>query len=274
MGLRRIADRCADTIIAALALGSASKWSALFADKLCPIAEVAGIRFRARSTLELWRARTLLTKEPETIAWIDAMPAGSVLWDIGANVGCYSIYAAKRGVRVIAFEPEAENFAALNANIRLNGLSIMALPIALAERTRIDTLRLSAVGSGAALHCFGTNLDYRRKTFTPAFEQGCVAFSMDELSRRLGRPDFVKIDVDGIEGAIVKGGADTLPHVQGVLVEVNPVDDDVTEVLADHGLLVTECGQWHGPHSRNMIFRRDTPFQSFDALVKLKNVEG
>src|SRR5688572_16327185 len=40
------------------------------------------------------RAASLFDKQPATIAWIDAFPAGSVFWDIGANVGVYSLYAA------------------------------------------------------------------------------------------------------------------------------------------------------------------------------------
>ena len=53
-----------------------------------------------------WRVDTFSSKEPETLEWIDSLPEGSVLWDVGANVGLYSVYAAKkRRCRVWAFEP-------------------------------------------------------------------------------------------------------------------------------------------------------------------------
>ena len=68
-----------------------------------------------------WRVTTFLTKEPETIEWIDTFAPGDVLFDIGANIGCYSIYAASRSVRVMAFEPESQNYALINQNIFLNG---------------------------------------------------------------------------------------------------------------------------------------------------------
>ena len=56
------------------------------------------------------RAETFLTKEPETLEWIDRMNDDSVLWDIGANVGIYSIYAAvSKRANVIAFEPSFFN---------------------------------------------------------------------------------------------------------------------------------------------------------------------
>ena len=40
------------------------------------------------------RANTLLTKEKNTIAWIDSLEEG-VFWDIGANVGVFTLYAAQ-----------------------------------------------------------------------------------------------------------------------------------------------------------------------------------
>ena len=44
------------------------------------------LAFYCLGDLALWRARTLLTKEPETIEWIDSFRPGDVFWDVGANV--------------------------------------------------------------------------------------------------------------------------------------------------------------------------------------------
>lgn len=52
------------------------------------------IQFFCPGTLPIYRAQTLLTKEPDTIEWIDTFQKDDVLWDIGANVGVYSLYAA------------------------------------------------------------------------------------------------------------------------------------------------------------------------------------
>ena len=60
--------------------------------------------------------------EPETVAWIEAMPANAVLWDVGANIGLYALFAAKRGLRVLAFEPSAASFAAMVRSAEANGL--------------------------------------------------------------------------------------------------------------------------------------------------------
>jgi hypothetical protein len=63
-------------------------------------------KFVTPNNLNLYRAKTFSTKEPETLEWIDQMDDGSCMWDIGANVGLYTIYAAKhRRCEVIAYEP-------------------------------------------------------------------------------------------------------------------------------------------------------------------------
>ena len=63
--------------------------------------------------IEKWRRDTFWEKEPETIAWIDDMEPGEILFDVGANIGIYTLYAASRGVRVIAIEPVFENYSRL-----------------------------------------------------------------------------------------------------------------------------------------------------------------
>jgi len=54
---------------------------------------LGALKMHCPGELPVFRANTLLTKEPETIAWIDTFEPGETLWDIGANVGVYSLYA-------------------------------------------------------------------------------------------------------------------------------------------------------------------------------------
>ena len=80
------------------------------------------------------RARYFSEKEPETLEWIDKIEVGAVLWDIGANIGLYSVYAAKtRSCLVFAFEPSVFNLEFLARNIYMNNLSnnIVIVPLAL-----------------------------------------------------------------------------------------------------------------------------------------------
>src|SRR3954451_1972510 len=74
------------------------------------------VRYVATSRQSQKRIRSLLTKEPLTIPWIETFKPDEVMVDIGANVGMYGIYAGVLGCRVFAFEPEALNYAELNKN--------------------------------------------------------------------------------------------------------------------------------------------------------------
>ena len=64
---------------------------------LNPVIEVAGIRMDGSAPRPFERATTLLTVEPETILWLDTYyRPGETVYDIGANVGIYTLYAAVR----------------------------------------------------------------------------------------------------------------------------------------------------------------------------------
>ena len=67
------------------------------------------------------------------------------MFDVGANVGMYSIWAAAtKGINVIAIEPESQNYAVLNKNILLNNLKdkVTALCFAMSDEEKISELNL------------------------------------------------------------------------------------------------------------------------------------
>lgn len=65
--------------------------AAIVTEKICPIVEqntkYGAISFFCPGSLPAWRAQTLLTKEEETIEWLDTFDESAVFWDIGANAG-------------------------------------------------------------------------------------------------------------------------------------------------------------------------------------------
>jgi hypothetical protein len=75
-------------------------------------------------------------KEPETVDWIETfMKEGDVLYDVGANIGAYSLVASKffyGKVKVYAFEPAFPNFAQLCKNLALNGCQGAVVPLQVA----------------------------------------------------------------------------------------------------------------------------------------------
>jgi FkbM family methyltransferase len=205
------------------------------------------IKFDCPSAVSVKRAETVLQKEPGTIAWLDSFSPGDIFWDIGSNIGVYALYAAMlRNCRVLAFEPAAANYFGLNNNILLNGADelIQAFCVALDRNCRLDAMRMRDNVVGSALHVFGESRDFRGKVFVPAWLQGALSVSIDALVEQFDAPvpNHIKIDVDGLEVAVVEGGARTFanPDLRSVLVEVDMNDhaevDKISSVLTAGGL--------------------------------------
>lgn len=191
-----------------------------------------------------WRAETFFTKEPETLEWIDGFPEGAVLWDIGANVGLYSIYAAKqRKCRVWAFEPSVFNLECLARNVFLNELTdrICLVPLALSDQLGPSRLHMTSTDWGGALSAFGQDYGHDGKKLQQVFEFPVLGISMEDAVQRLGipQPDYIKIDVDGIEHLILKGGIAVMREVKGILIEVN---DDFHELAVQCQRLISIAG--------------------------------
>ncbi|MEQ9364472.1 MAG: FkbM family methyltransferase [Leptospirales bacterium] len=209
-----------------------------------------------------WRAATLLSKEPETIGWMDSFAAGETLWDIGANIGVYALYAgAIRGCRVVAFEPAAQNYYILNKNIELNGLAekVRAFPVAFSYGFRASSFSMSSLEGGNALSTIEDGPEIAGN-----FTQGLMALSLDEFVERGGMtfPDHLKIDVDGEEHNILLGGKKLLAdkRLRTLLIELDGDETNFAESLelirAAGFEQVEEGVPEAGNQIRNFIFRR------------------
>lgn len=202
------------------------------------------IRFDTPNELTRMRADSLLAKEPDTIAWLDSFTAGDVFFDIGANVGCYSLYAAMvRAARVFAFEPESQNYALLHRNIFLNDLSerVRAFCIGLSDGDGFTALHLSRFLSGGALHTIG-DVDARGRPTTNRFDQGCFTMTLDRaVALGLPTPDHLKIDVDGVEEQVLAGARQTLRAIKSLCVEIAP-DARALQLIGEAGLKLREKG--------------------------------
>jgi FkbM family methyltransferase len=231
------------------------------------------MRFACPNRQVLFRCETLFTKEPDTVDWIMGFDASDVFVDVGANVGIYTVLAAvARGCAVMAFEPEAQNFAQLNANIVANGLDgrVVAFPIALYDRFLVGKLHFENIGAGHSHNSFNEAVDYKLRPRQFGHVQGAVSSRLDALvaDAAIPFPTHVKIDVDGLEHRVVEGMAGLLddPRLRSVLVEIDsgqPVHRAIVERMAAAGFTwsedqVAEARRKSGPHTGigNWIFRR------------------
>ena len=111
--------------------------------KLVTSAKNKFLIFSVPNWLCRWRAKNFLVKEPDTVAWIDSFYPGSVFWDVGANVGIFSIYASKfKDCRSYAFEPSVFNLEILARNLFNNYLeaNITIIPLAVGVTTGSNML--------------------------------------------------------------------------------------------------------------------------------------
>jgi FkbM family methyltransferase len=169
--------------------------------------------FTTPNALCRYRAETFSIKEPETLDWLDSIPVGSVLWDVGANVGLYSIYAAKKNnARVFAFEPSVFNLELLARNVFLNDQSelVTIVPLALSDALGSSLFRMSTTAWGGALSTFGRDLDQHGGKHNSIFEYQMIGMAMDDAVSLLHipPPNFIKVDVDGIEHFVLQGGGE------------------------------------------------------------------
>lgn len=188
------------------------------------------IKFYTPSPLLRSRAQSLLTKEADMIEWMDSMPEGSVLWDIGANVGVFSLYAAIcRRATVVAFEPAAANFQVLTRNIELNGVSdrLTAYCLALSGKTQLGLLNLPSHAMGAALSQFGQRGEMSRylESANNGIVQGMIGYAVDEFVAHFSPvlPTHLKMDVDGLELPILQGAPKFLrePRLRSMMIELS-----------------------------------------------------
>jgi FkbM family methyltransferase len=201
------------------------------------------ITMRTDNKITRWRLRELTSKERETLDWIDGFDKNSVFFDVGANVGSYSIYAAMRGHSVFAFEPSQPNRVRFYENVTLNDLGgqIKLFSYALADFDGEDTLymgRKAGGGAGAAEHSIGKRLVRNGMDALYGSEQKKTPVRrLDTFCYGIGIwPRYMKIDTDGAEPRIVEGGRETMSRCLSMVIEQ---DDRIVE---NRGLPEVICG--------------------------------
>lgn len=251
--------------------------SSLMSQTQAVIYHGVSLKFLIPNTLNKFRADSFASKEPETLEWIQKIPPQSILWDIGANIGLYSCFAAaKSRCRVYAFEPSIFNVELLGRNVALNELSdhITIVPLPIARSTGADVLRMTSTDWGGALSTFGESFGYDGKSIKSIFAYSTLGISIDDAIARLSipKPDYIKLDVDGIEHLILMGGELTLQSIQGILIEVNENFNEqfktVSALLVSAGLELQEKHRWAGSinsdfeNTYNQIWVRSHKFVS------------
>ena len=181
----------------------------------------------------LKRAKTYSVKEPDTLDWLDQFIPDCCYFDIGANIGQYSLYPATKygkSIRVFAFEPQSNNYYSLNKNIFINNLAeiISSYCIAVSGKTEFSKLYIPKFIPGGNRSQFGKE-DACHMKIPATHIQGMFGVTLDDLCGTWGfpYPNYMKIDVDGIEISILKGAENVLrnPQLLSVIIELGTTEE-------------------------------------------------
>jgi FkbM family methyltransferase len=190
------------------------------------------IFFFIPNSLTKWRVDTFFSKEPETLEWIDSFKSENkiIFWDIGGNIGLYSIYASLKykNIEVIAFEPSMNNLRILSRNISINKLENKIKICQFPLTNAINSFLLMKEGGfeeGSALNSFGVNYNYNKNIYRSNYQYKIYGTSINYLldANILKMPNYIKIDVDGIEDLILEGANKYLinPKLKSLSIEIN-----------------------------------------------------
>lgn len=190
-------------------------------------------------------------------------------YDVGANLGSYSILAGRVvGARTTSFEPVPQTFEKLSANLRLNGLE---------ERSSAE---MKAVGSSPGRIRFTSSHDSMNRALRDD-EDSDDAIEVEvttlDASTAHCEPVLMKIDVEGFESEVIKGGSQTFRRdsLKAVIMETNGLgqvfgEESVTilqsmqefgfQSYAYQGLTRTLCELTEPKEEGNTLFLRDLSF--------------
>ena len=217
------------------------------------------IKFYASSEMSTVRAVLFGKKEKEVYEFIDKyLNNGEIFFDIGANVGVFSIYASIfKNAKSYAFEPEYSNLYLLNKNIHLNNLHniITICPYAVSNDIGYGNLYLSSLESGAALHSLSKKIIEVTDENSPVVANVSVySITIDDYVKKNNIvPKMIKIDTDGKELEILIGATETLKKVTCLALEL-PIDqnkkDKCIAILSEANFIEDK----DLAHGRNVFF--------------------
>jgi FkbM family methyltransferase len=150
----------------------------------------------------------------------------AIFIDVGANVGLYACVLGRQGVvpKVLAIEPDRENFARLRANIELNGLAGVVEARHAAAADRAGTLTLAPSGRA--------NRGMSRIEAGAAGGYEVRAIALDEVFPLRDGVIALKIDVEGFEAQVLAGAEQLLSCNRG-FAQIEAREDAAATLVAD-----------------------------------------
>lgn len=236
-------------------------------EKTLPIVTTTDVRgqklnFLTHTKRQLWQALGMEFIEPELLNYLDALPAGSVYYDIGASNGIFSLYAAALGLQVCAFEPEAQNYALLEYNNFLNrsheNWILHTYNLAIGSQHSLGTMYIAKYEAAGHMKILNKAVKVQEsESFLPEHTQTILTYDLDSLISKMGLvpPQHLKIDVDGSEFEVLKGAIQTLNSAQ-----LKTIFIEIDDTSAGSKFIYTFLEDY------NFILQKKFPVQHYENL--------
>jgi FkbM family methyltransferase len=179
------------------------------------------------------------------------MDKDTVFVDVGAYMGLYTVYACRRARRVLAVEPNPMALAYLKANVALiNCHNTIVVPKATSDKMGVVKLRIPRPARRGLIPTTASIV----WSFEEALEVDVETDTLDNIVDEAGLDtvDFVKIDVEGAEGLVIKGAERTLRKSRTILIEIWPENTWIISHLQALGYKLAKVVDHQ--HYKNYLF--------------------
>tara|TARA_R110002012_G_scaffold310536_1_gene518880 strand:+ start:135 stop:866 length:732 start_codon:yes stop_codon:yes gene_type:complete len=181
------------------------------------------------------RIQMYVDDEPETIKWIESFSKNSIFYDVGSNIGGFSIICnlSNPSVKTYSFEPNFINFFTQVEACKDNKIkNLFPFNVAINDKNEFNYFKYDWLTKGAK-GTFGEVLkeQMKKSDYSNPFkrginlEVGILGVSLDSLvyDFKLPIPNYLKIDVDGNDFLVLKGAKRLLDegHIEEILVEID-----------------------------------------------------
>lgn len=170
------------------------------------------------------------------------------MWDVGANIGLFTFAAAHRAASVIAIEPDPRLADLLRRSAEAFD-QVKVLEVAISDSKGSALLNIASRGRAANfLEGLGTEQSGGvRKT------QTVTTLRLDQLLDSFSPPDFIKVDAEGAELKVLRGGEKMLREVRPtILIEIQPSNyQAATLLLKDAGYVLHSASEPGYPEIRS-----------------------
>ena len=204
--------------------------------------------------------------ETENLDFINTLPKGSVMYDLGACEGRFSIYAILKDINVFSFEPDKKNYKVLLENLKINNLfsDNHFFNLGVGEKNSTALLQIGQPWPGGHQKVVKHDEVRSDLNFNFVETETIQLISLDSFvfDKKMAFPYALKIDIDGSEMPFLKGALKTLKdhRLKKIIFELDTNDNNfiaIEKILSDSGLKKIKSYQVpNEPTLFNIVYER------------------